>query len=143
MIYKSKVDWWIKIIVIGYPIIALVISFIIYSKGNSEAAIWTIGMLILIIAVFAVFVYPINYIIEEDFLLIKYGIHKEKIPYSQILSIKPSRSAQGSPALSMDRLEIIYGNQSKTFISPVEKQQFLKDISEKVTHLKLDNGCLI
>jgi uncharacterized membrane protein YdbT with pleckstrin-like domain len=79
------------------------------------------------------------YVLEQSELIIKLGgMGKGKrIPYSDITSVEESRNPLASAALSLDRIEIKF-KAGKTgsftdvvYISPKEKQNFLKLLEEK------------
>ncbi|MGA0055127.1 MAG: PH domain-containing protein [Steroidobacteraceae bacterium] len=42
--------------------------------------------------------------------------------------LRPVRSVLSSPALSIDRIEIIYGNHDSVMISPVDRDRFMAEL---------------
>ncbi len=67
-----------------------------------------------------------HYTIEEDTLLIRSGPFSWNIPVSEIESVKPSRSAFSSPALSPNRIELSYQQGRRVLISPKNSEAFIK-----------------
>ncbi|UKE71286.1 PH domain-containing protein [Xanthomonas cerealis pv. cerealis] len=61
------------------------------------------------------------YTIESEVLIVRSGPIRQRIPLDQISDIRPSSNPISSPALSLDRLEIHYG-QKRILISPKDKQ---------------------
>lgn len=99
-----------------------------------SALVGTIAFSVLI--VYALVVFPTRYTIGPDALIVPSGIIRSSIPYQEIQAIRPSGSWLSSPALSLDRLEIAYGN-SRTLISPLDRAGFLRELSTRVPRLQI------
>ena len=127
MRYYSKKDWWIGII-IWIPMI-----FGLYCTGyatfiENQSLVF-----------FAIFVFSIGfvswiwfgtyYVFDEESLIIRCGPIREIVPYKKIISVKKTRNPLSSAALSLDRIEIMYGK--ITMISPVKKEDFLAELKKK------------
>ena len=69
-----------------------------------------------------------RYTLDSKLLMVKSGPLKWRIPVKDITNITPTRSIFSSPALSLDRLRISYGNKRNVMISPRDKDQFLEEI---------------
>jgi hypothetical protein len=63
-------------------------------------------------------------------LVIKYGPFKKIIPLNTIKSVKKTMNPLSSPALSLKRLEIIYGQYNMVLISPKDRDEFMKILSK-------------
>jgi len=76
------------------------------------------------------------YTFENSFLHIRCGLMINiKINYKNIVSVKDSKSLISSPALSMDRIEIkYYENSYHNFliISPERKQEFIDTLNKHI-----------
>lgn len=120
--YKSKIDLWLIII------LTLVFGgIVIFSIIKKE---W-IGFIIAIIP--TIFIWNMfrstYYIITEEELIIKCGIfYKLVIKITDIRKISESNDLISSPALSIDRLEILYNRFDTILISPKKKYEFLQSI---------------
>jgi len=120
--YKSKIDLWLIII------LTLVFGgIVIFSIIKKE---W-IGFIIAIIP--TIFIWNMfrstYYIITEEELIIRCGIfYKLVIKISDIRKISESNDLISSPALSIDRLEILYNRFDTILISPKKKYEFLQSI---------------
>ena len=68
------------------------------------------------------------YVINVDHLFIRCGFSTTKIDLKSIRKISDSRDLISSPALSNDRLEIMYNKFDTVLISPKEKTGFLSEI---------------
>ena len=120
--YKSKIDLWLIII------LTLVFGgIVIFSVIKKE---W-IGFIIAIIP--TIFIWNMfrstYYIITEEELIIRCGIfYKLVIKITDIRKISESNDLISSPALSIDRLEILYNRFDTILISPKKKYEFLQSI---------------
>jgi hypothetical protein len=120
--YKSKIDLWLIII------LTLVFGgIVIFSVIKKE---W-IGFIIAIIP--TIFIWDMFkstfYIITEEELIIRCGIfYKLVIKITDIRKISESNDLISSPALSIDRLEILYNRFDTILISPKKKYEFLQSI---------------
>ena len=125
--YKSAVDWWY------YAIILMSIGLI----SSSYVAIQDQGLLtpLLLIAVGIMSVglplwllFSTQYTITVDALLVRSGPFKWHIPLDQIHSIQRTSSPLSSPALSLRRLEIRYGDGKYILLSPTNPDAFAEDL---------------
>jgi hypothetical protein len=124
MRYRSKIDWWIGALLILAPFLPAVTAFFAHSLLPLVGSAFILALYGLL--------FPIWYETSEERLVIHAGLIKTKLPYSEIHSLRPSRSALSSPALSLDRLEISYGNGSRVLISPEDKAGFTDDIRARI-----------
>jgi hypothetical protein len=127
-VYKSKVDWWIALILI----IAVVASLFagLYALGAyTPNAAWNAlliggpGVVIPLLAVFT-----LRYTIDGNELIVRTGPLRWRILISEISAITPTHDPIASPAMSLARLRIEYGNKKSVLISPRDKEGFLRQI---------------
>ena len=69
-----------------------------------------------------------RYIITEDQLLVRSGPFRWRIPISEISGITSTYSPFSSPALSIRRLRIEYGDHKSVLISPRDRDNFIRQI---------------
>ncbi len=129
--YPSKVDTWF------FVLIAIVAGAMFIGMGVSVAKE---GWLRVFQGAFVVFgvigflvwiVIGTNYTLEGRNLVVRSGPFTWRIAIDQITSIEKATlfaRARSSPALSMDRLVITYGNNKRLMISPADKEKFLADL---------------
>ena len=67
-----------------------------------------------------------SYRVDENELVIRAGPFSWRIERASISNIARSRSVLSAPALSLDRLEITYGNGQSILVSPQDKDGFIK-----------------
>jgi hypothetical protein len=120
-IYKSKVDWWLGLVLV-YPIFRSVASII---EGE-----WIGYIGIALCLLFIVFISKsTRYIISENHLIVKcMFIVNDKIEISKIRKIEKTNSILSSPALSLDRIAIKFNKYDEVYISPKERQAFIDDL---------------
>ena len=120
-IYKSKIDWWLGLVLV-YPIFRSVVSII--------AGEWIGYLGILLCFLFIVFISKsTRYIIAENQLIVKcMFIVNDIIEISKIRKIEKTNSILSSPALSLDRIAIKFNKYDEVYISPKDRQDFLNDL---------------
>jgi hypothetical protein len=116
-IYKSKVDWWLIILigcVFGYPIIDGILT--------NEYFLSAIFAFVLVL--FFLLAKTIKYRIEVGNLM----IWNTKIEIKSIRKIYRTNNPLSSPALSLDRLAIVYNKFDEILISPKERNEFIDEL---------------
>ena len=120
-IFKSKIDWWLGLILV-YPIFLSITALL---EGE-----W-IGLLGLtgVVGFILILSKTTQYIINENQLVVKSTwIVNERIDISKITKIEKSNSILSSPALSLDRLLVRYNKYDEVLISPKEKIEFINEL---------------
>lgn len=69
-----------------------------------------------------------RYVVHDHQLVVYSGVFKWRIPIGDIPDITPTHDPTASPALSLDRLRITYGNSKSVLVSPRDKGCFLRQI---------------
>ncbi len=130
MTFRSKVDWWYYAIIIasagslGYGTYAVI-------ETGVTSMLWFMA----IISVFAVglpvwLLFGTNYTVTEETLIVRSGPFRWRVERNSIRSLQPCRSPLSGPALSLDRVEVSYGNGQSLLISPADIPNFMKAIQE-------------
>ncbi len=88
------------------------------------------GIILLCTAAFIVHLFITTcYTVEGNTLRIQCGfLYNDRIDISSIQQISETNNPLSSPATSIDRLEIRYGQSGMVLISPKEKQAFIREI---------------
>ncbi len=123
--FKSKVGGWYYGILLLLPGI---FSYAYYEDGpppHSPEFLIFIFSAILSIGLMLWLLNTTDYSVTNDALLIRCGPIKWHIKRSEIQEIKPGFSLLSSPALSMDRLVIHFGEGRTIMVSPEDKQGFI------------------
>lgn len=127
-VYKSKIDTWMIVVVVSAIVISLYACAVVIFSSLSNM-IWTllftlglgVGLPIWILV-------STRYTLDSKQLIIRSGPFNWSVPISEISNIAPTNSILSSPALSLDRLRIDYGQGRKIMISPRDKEFFLQEI---------------
>lgn len=121
---------------IAAPIVIIIVLLIPAYIANK---IWSGLAVNIAVFVFVFHMYrTTTYTIRDGVLVIRSGfLYRKEIPISTITRIRPSKNLISSPAFSLDRLEIRYGNGDYVLISPKQKQKenFIQDIVHINPHI--------
>lgn len=132
-IYRSKVDSWLVVVLVIGMLISVGASISVFLAGG--LAYWWVVALALVIAAFPAWILlSTKYTLDDELLLVQSGPLKWRVPVAEISRITPTHNPLSSPALSLDRLRIDYGNGKAIMISPLEKEQFIADLEAKLGH---------
>ena len=127
--FTSKIDTWLLLILVLTIVVSIVGGLLLI---RLQGGLVGYGSGIFLVAVCAVL--PIwllvdtNYTVSSESLVIRSGPRVWTIPLSSISSIEPTRDSWSSPALSLDRLKIHYGNGNTIMVSPKDKKGFIAAI---------------
>lgn len=124
MRFKSAVDPWFYLLALGLP--AAILIYAVSAVGMPDIATLII---ILVIAVLAIglpvwLLFSTYYEVVSGILRICSGPFRWEVPIKDIRSVKASRSVISAPALSLNRLEIQYGQRQSILVSPEDIQGF-------------------
>ena len=116
-VYKSKIDWWLIIVisaVLCYPMIEGLLSkdYLMFSVS--------FGALSLVFLMFK----SIKYKIDGENLQVWWT----KIDIKSIKRIYVTNNPLSSPALSLDRLAVVYNTYDEILISPKERKAFVEEL---------------
>jgi membrane protein YdbS with pleckstrin-like domain len=132
MKFPSKKDWWLTFIIWGAMLFAMGsgIYELIFEESDLIDFVFVL-VLAVILPLFLLWTWLTTYyVLDESNLVIKYGPFKKIIPLNTIKSVKKTMNPLSSPALSLKRLEIIYGQYNMVLISPKDRDEFMKILSK-------------
>ncbi len=127
-VYTSKNDIFIFIVICMFGSSAA--SFKAAMESGAFLSWLTVLLVVVICVAVFLLLYPIRYIIDGDDLLIRYGFQRKRISISQIIYVRRSHNLLASPALSVDRLEIVFKEKytDSILISPRNRIDFVEDL---------------
>lgn len=133
-IYKSKKDLWVVLVVWG-AVLLVASTFFTSSKsiffGNYEFFPLVGQLLGVVLPLWTLF--GTYYKVGVSQIYIRSGPFFWRVQIDQIHEIGPSKSGASSPALSLDRVLIVYGSRkNKILVSPESSQEFIKDVTSKL-----------
>ena len=128
--FKSKIDRWLLLLLIAIMVFEVVVMSIVATQVNSprEATVMIVAALA-IVALIGSMLVGTHYTVSGNILRVACGPFRWKVPIDAIQSVEATRSPLSSPALSLDRLLIHYGNR-RIMVSPSDKAGFLKAIGQ-------------
>ena len=117
--FKSKVDWWLVVLLVlvfGYPIYDGIVS-----KTYGLSIVFS-GILIVIFYLAR----TLEYQIEGELL----SVWGSKIEIKSIKKIYRTNIILSAPALSLDRIGIVYNKYDELFISPKNRKEFIEELKK-------------
>lgn len=139
MKFKSQKDWWLTLIVWLAMLIALGsgVYELIYHTPKLLGLL-AIFSLYVILPLFILWMWLTTfYVIDENNLTIRFGPFKKQIPLDAINSVKKTINPLSSPALSLKRIEIGYGQYKTILISPIDREMFINILAKQCEDIKI------
>lgn len=140
--YSSKKDLWL-VVVFWAGIISTLLGMFVSSIAVSymTGGIFVLGLQACVVVCLVWILYGTFYVLDENTLTIKSGPFSWRIARGEIHEVFPSSSMISSPALSLDRVMIIYGEKNKKIqVSPQLKDEFIVELqSADSSKLGLEN----
>lgn len=131
--FRSKIDRWLLVLLIAIMVFEIGVMMIAALQAdNPRDATILIFAGLGVGALIAWLVLSTHYVVEKDSLRIVAGPFRWKVRLDDIHTVEATRNPLSSPALSLDRLKIHYGNGRRIMISPADKAGFLKAIGQEL-----------
>ncbi|MBU8919790.1 PH domain-containing protein [Neobacillus sp. 114] len=139
MKYSSKKDWWLTVIVFGGMIFAIGSSGSAVFEDTLNVGETIVALLVpILLSIFILWLWLTTYyVIDDKNLIVRYGPFKKIIPFYSIKSVKKTMNPLSSPALSLKRLEITYGQYDTVLISPKDRDEFMDVLANHCPHAKI------
>ena len=78
------------------------------------------------------------YVLTDTMLLVKWGPFTSRIPIASIYKLRATHTLLASPALSLDRIEVLARQGSYAVISPADKSGFIAALRQRVPTIELE-----
>ncbi|WP_225310709.1 PH domain-containing protein [Robertmurraya sp. DFI.2.37] len=123
-------------------IIALASFFPLFLEGGTEPLVVLIltSTFLIIIGFILWCTFSVKYVFYQDYLLVKGGPFKSRIPYEEITKVSPTREIfTGYRILSSrDAIEIFYKTafMGSVKISPKEQKRFMIELEKHCPHIR-------
>jgi hypothetical protein len=129
--YKSKVDWWLVPLLALPPISSILVAITLAQQGVPTATAIGFGVVLFVAALYLGVIFPLRYGIDRKHLIIRTGLIRQRIELDKITEVIPTRNPLSSPALSLDRLRVQFGQGifKAVMISPNERDEFLTELA--------------
>ena len=127
MIFRSKVDLWLVVVLLG----ASMAPLLVVASAFRDGAAWLphVAVSLLMTAASLWLLTTTKYTVSDSEVLVQSGPLKWRLEVKSITSVAPSRSLISSPALSMQRLRIDYEHGHKSLLaSPRDRDGFIKAV---------------
>lgn len=131
--YRSKVDWWIAPLLCVPPVASIAVCVDLLLNAKMSQLPWGVGSVLFVFGMYFGLVFPMKYGLDETHLIVRFGICRQRIPLVDISEVHPTHNPLSSPALSLDRLHVQFGQGffKAVMISPADRDLFLDDLSQK------------
>lgn len=134
-VYRSKIDWWVGLILTG-AIVAMLgtgVALLVAPPPDASQVKWVAVLTFLFAAFTASLPFSTSYTITSTDLLVKAAFFRWRVPLDQIVEVFPTHNPLSSPALSLDRLRVNYKRPSGrtwwVMISQRDKEQFINELA--------------
>lgn len=135
MTFRSKVDTWLGVALIGSVALSFTVACVVLLQGMPGGA-WLAIAVATTGAVLPLWILvDTQYVIDNRILLVRSGPFRWRIPLNEIRSIEPTRNPLSSPALSLDRLRIVYGKNRACMVSPSDREGFIAEIERRANRV--------
>ncbi len=130
-VFKSKIDNWVLVCLLFSVSACLMGASVALMVGGTANYVFA-AIILVLGAGFPVWLYAsTRYIVTGDDLKIVSGPFSWDIPIQSIVSLQETQSVSASPALSFDRLEIVYGEDKAIIVSPLDKTKFIQKLGKE------------
>src|SRR5687767_1035812 len=106
MLYRSKKDWWLVLLVWTAIMLPLALGGFLLFGGKTEAGWYLLFVGGVTGTVVVWLTCPLNYEITASALIVRSGFMRKEILLSSIEEIRPTRNPLSAPAWSLDRLYV-------------------------------------
>jgi hypothetical protein len=126
--FRSKVDWWIAILLCVPPIAVVAVNVALFAGEKSGE--WPVGVMtaLVVLGVYFGFVFPMRYGLGNGLLIVRSGLLRQTITLQDVVEVSRTHNPLSSPALSLDRLRVQFGAGffKAVMISPADRERFLQ-----------------
>lgn len=124
--FPSKVDSWLRYTLALSALVSFAAAVWQLRLPEAEQLTWVTVVLLLAGGLCLWIMTTTHYRIYDDLLLIRSGPFRWRLRLSSISHVRRSVNPIASPALSLDRLELSYGNSKFLLISPLDPALFVQ-----------------
>jgi len=131
--YRSKVDGWLALVLCIPPVASIAVCVALVLDGKTSELPWGIGIVLFVFGIYFGLIFPMRYGLDDTHLLVRFGLCRQRIPLVDISEVHPTHNPLSSPALSLDRLRLQFGQGcfKTVMISPADRNGFLDDLANK------------
>jgi hypothetical protein len=130
MKFKSKIDAWLAVTLFGCALVSVWAAYFVATRAAGAGLVGAIVLLAIGGGLPLWLLLSTSYEIKGGNFHICCGPFRWNIPLTQVTSVTPSKSVISSPALSLDRLRVEYGQGKVVLVSPCDRASFLQALSK-------------
>ncbi len=142
MYFPSKKDIWFFLMFWGIILFMIFIYFFDSDPGGFQTITYTsvFGLLIhlSIIGLLLWMWFGTGYMVKDDFIKVQFGPFKSTVRIDEIQKLRRTKSPFTAPALSVDRIEILYGKYNVINLSPKNEHEFIQLLLTANPHIQID-----
>ncbi|UCE32806.1 MAG: PH domain-containing protein [Burkholderiales bacterium] len=127
--HRSKVDPWLRLVIVAGALLALAGTVAMAATPQPVVRLLAVPIAVLGAVLPLWVLLGTTYRLEPQSLEVRCGPFRWHVPIREIQDVRPTRNPLSSPALSLDRLRIEYGERSAIMISPRDRERFLRELS--------------
>lgn len=128
--FRSKVDTWLVVVTIGSSIIGVGAAVAVVILSPLLFAL-VLSLVLLLTVILPIWLWRSTcYVLRERDLHVRSGPFRWTIPLEEIHDVSRTRSPLSSPALSLDRLRIDFGQGKSIMVSPEDSSTFIARLEE-------------
>lgn len=128
--FPSRIDTWLIVVVIITIGLMLFQAFIAYPESPTES-LFSLAALAFMPLLTWLIGYPCEYTLTPTHLVIRSGVIRRRIAYSEVTTVEPSSSLWSAPALSLKCVKVSYSGRFQ-LLSPRDRAQFIAALRERV-----------
>ena len=98
---------------------------------------WTVPLLVAPLGLMTWTLLSTYYVVSSDSLSVRCLLLRTTVPLASVTMLRASRDLRSSPALSLDRIEVLYDNGS-VLVSPKDKTAFVRAIRLRKPSIVVD-----
>ena len=133
--FASKIDGWLLVVLLGSALACLFAASSIM-MSRMAGPWWIAGLIVLIGCVLPVWLLvATNYVLTDTTLDIRSGPFKWRVSIADVTNVTPTRNPISSPALSLDRIRVDYGDGRSIIVSPRERERFVRELEQRRARL--------
>lgn len=128
-VYPSKKDWWIVLLVVFGAVMMLAAGYDLLLQDLDAWLKYGAGGFSILAALFCFWLLVgTRYVLTREQLRIRCGPIRMNVKVADITEVYPTKNPLSSPALSLDRLMIVFGEglTKRVMISPRDKEAFMR-----------------
>jgi hypothetical protein len=131
--YRSKIDWWIALLLCLPPVASVAVCVALALGGEASGLPVGLAGVALVFGIYFGLVFPMRYGMDDTHLIVRYGVCRQRIPLADVSEVRPTHNPLSSPALSLDRLRVQFGQGlfKAVMISPADQDGFLDDLARR------------